>query len=79
MAAFTQTASGRIERVRRFNDVLRRYHLGGQVVVSAGVHALLRVSGRALNESRLQGLGISDEVVQARRQPEELTEACEHP
>jgi uncharacterized protein DUF3768 len=31
---------GRIERVRRLNDVLRRYHLGGQVVVSAGVHAL---------------------------------------
>ncbi len=40
MIAFTQAACGRIERVRRLNDVLRRYHLGGQVVVSAGVHAL---------------------------------------
>jgi hypothetical protein len=40
MTAFTQSASGRIERVRRLNDVLRRYHLGGQGVVSVGVHAL---------------------------------------
>jgi hypothetical protein len=40
VTAFPQTACGRIERVRRLSDVLRRYHLGGQVVVSAGVHAL---------------------------------------
>ena len=51
MAAFTQTASGRIERVRRFNDVLRRYHLGGQVVVSAGVHALVPDVARPLRGS----------------------------
>jgi hypothetical protein len=40
MTAFTQAARGRIDRVRRLNDVLRRYHLGGQVVVRTGVHAL---------------------------------------
>ncbi len=40
MTAFSQAASGRIERVRLLNDLLRCHRLGGQVVVSAGVHAL---------------------------------------
>jgi hypothetical protein len=40
MTAFTQAASGRIERVRLLNDLLRCYRLGGQVVVTTGVQAL---------------------------------------
>ena len=40
MTASTQAASGRIERVRLLNDLLRCHRLGGQVVVTTGVQAL---------------------------------------
>jgi uncharacterized protein DUF3768 len=40
LTASTQAAPGRIERVRLLNDLLRRYRLGGQVMVTPGVRAL---------------------------------------